>query len=174
MKFLLNVKLSCQFWFLSRSMLLDNRLDIRQRKQHIDSTICDSCIATFVLFKIFVICPFQSALWTEKFPLFPTGIPFVYRPRWTGIRFKTQWTVWCCCHVFQFLTLENLHWCLQSTLRSQTAATPTRRLSSPPVHACLRELKFQFEWQETFETIWKLWIVCHWILVIEATLLQIN
>lgn len=139
----------------------------KEENKHIDSTIC------FVLFYIFfLICPFLSALWTKKFPSFATGITVVYRPRWTGIPFKTQRPVWCCCHVFQFLTLENLHWCLHSTLRGQTAATPACRLSSPP--ACLREVMFQFEWQETFETIWKLWIVCYWILVIEATLLQIN
>lgn len=38
----------------------------------------------------------------KKFPSLPPVIPFVYRLRWTGIRFKTWRTVWCCCYLFSF------------------------------------------------------------------------
>lgn len=65
---------------------------------------------------------------------FPLGIAFVSRPRWTGIRFNTRWTVWCCCHVYSF-------WCsCKFTLMPAVHLEKPDFVSCPLVHARLREV----------------------------------
>lgn len=122
-------------------------------------------------------CPSLSAQWLKKFLSLPTGIPFVCLLRWTGTGFKPWWTVWCCCHVFS------------SWLSWTFTMGPAVHLEEPhcstffffiPIHllfkcasACvpLGEWCWNSDWQNTFETIWKVCIKCYWILVIVATLL---
>lgn len=104
----------------------------------------------------------------KKFNCLPAGIDLSTRLRWTGIRLKMWWSVWCCCHVFLVSdSLENLHRRIRSTLRSQTAALFQSVFFQVCQSACASGgvmLKSS--------TIWKVRITRYWILVIAATLLQ--